>query len=138
SGGRARAIGVVACDDAADAKRAATHLAERIGVPAIIGFKGGAEAIELTTSLLLARGVVSVVPLTTNPLVTAVPHPAGAPRLVWRTTYNGADVAAAMSAFVGTIEGELRAGTLGRDGTMRVAVVRPSNAVGAAFSSEIG
>jgi len=136
SGGHARPIGVLACDDSANPARAAAHLADHVGVPAIIGFKGGAEAIELTTSLLVPRGVLSLVSLTTNPLVTQVPHPAGGPRLVWRTTYNGADVAAAMSAFVaGGIEPDVRK-TIGAK-AMRVALVRPSNAVGAAFSSAV-
>ncbi len=138
SGGRVRPIGVVACDDAVDPARAAAHLVDRVGVPAIIGFKGGVEAIDLATSLFLQRGVLAIAALTTNPLVTAVPHPMGFPRLVWRTTYNGAEVAAAMSAFVaGVVERELRASSLGRTGTMRVALVRPANAVGAAISNAL-
>ena len=126
----ARRFGLVACDDAVDPRRAATHLVDRVGVPAVIGFHASVEAIDLATSLFLPKRVLVVAALNTNPLVTAVPQPPDEPRLVWRTTYNSAGTAAALSALVGDVlEPQLH---LPR--TMRVALLRPKNAAGAAFS----
>ncbi|MEO7729546.1 MAG: bifunctional serine/threonine-protein kinase/ABC transporter substrate-binding protein, partial [Kofleriaceae bacterium] len=108
---RARPFGLIACDDAVDPRRAAHHLVDTIGVPAVVGFYSSLEAIDLTTSLFLPRRVLAIASLNTNPLVTAVPQVAGAPRLVWRTTYSSADAARALSAFVaGELEPALRGG----------------------------
>ena len=127
---RARPLGLVACDDAVDPHRAAHHLVDDLGVPAVIGFYSSLEAIELASSLFVPRRVLAIASLNTNPLVTAVPQPAGAPRLVWRTTYNSADAARALSAFVaGELEPALHTAR-----PLRVAVLRPRNAAGAALS----
>jgi serine/threonine-protein kinase len=136
---RARPFGVVSCDDAVDPKRAAHHLAERVGVPAVIGFHSSVEAIDLATSLFVPKRVLSVAALNTNPLVTTVPQPAGEPRLVWRTTYNNTEAAGALSSLVEhVLEPSMRAGPeLGASGTMRVALLRPKNAAGAAFSDAL-
>jgi serine/threonine protein kinase len=131
---RARPFGVVLCDDAVDPHRAATHLVEHVGVPAVIGFYSSVEAIDLATSLFLPKRVLAIASLNTNPLVTSVPQPAGVPRLVWRTTYNSADAAAALSAFVAReLERPLRDAS-GDRGGIRVALLRPRNAAGAALS----
>jgi serine/threonine protein kinase/ABC-type branched-subunit amino acid transport system substrate-binding protein len=132
---RARPFGLIVCDDAADYRRAAAHLVTDVGVPAVIGFYSSVEAIELTTSLFLPNRVLAIAALNGNPLVTSVPHPAGTPRLVWRTTYNVAHAAAAASALVGdALEPALRRepGAVG-DGALRVAVLRPRDARGAAL-----
>jgi protein kinase-like protein len=127
---RARPFGLLACDDAVDPRRAAKHLVEDVGVPAVIGFYSSGEAIDLTTSLFLPNRVLAIASLNTNPLITAVPHPAGVPRLVWRTTYSNVDAAAALSALVaGEFEPSLRGGGVpGR--AIRVAFLRPRNAAG--------
>jgi serine/threonine protein kinase/ABC-type branched-subunit amino acid transport system substrate-binding protein len=137
---RARPFGVVACNDAEDPKRAAAHLVNDVGVPAVVGFRASVEAIELATSLFIPKRVVTVAALNTNPLVTTVPQPAGEPRLVWRTTYNNASSAGALGALVADVlEPRLRAagGALGAEGTMKVALLRPKNAAGAAFSDAL-
>jgi len=131
---RARPFGLVVCDDAADPRRAAKHLVERVGVPAVIGFYSSVEAIDLTTSLFLPNRVLSIAALNTNPLVTSVPHPEGVPRLVWRTTYNSANAAAALSAFVAR-ELEPSSHGAGRPGPVRIALLRPRNAAGAALGN---
>jgi serine/threonine protein kinase len=132
---RARPFGLVACDDAVDPGRAANHLVD-VGVPAVIGFYSSVEAIDLTTSLLLPRRILAIASLNTNPLVTTVPHPPGVPRLVWRTTYSSADAAAALSALVaGQLEPAVRsAGGELAGRAIRVALLRPRNAAGAALS----
>lgn len=130
-----RSFGLVACDAAADAKRAAAHLVD-VGVPAVIGFPSGVVAIELASSVFIPNGILSVSATSINPLVTTVPHPPGVPRLVWRTTYNALDTAHAMSAIVGDrLEPRARAQNGGR--AIRVALVRQKNAPGAAFADEV-
>jgi ABC-type branched-subunit amino acid transport system substrate-binding protein len=132
---RARPFGVVVCDDAIDPRRAANHLVN-LGVPAVIGFYTSVEAIDLTTSLFLPNRILAIAALNANPLVTNVPHPDGAPRLVWRTTYSSAAAATALAAWIdGELEPSLRRG--GRElghGAMRVALLRPRGAAGQALS----
>jgi len=77
---RVPAIGVIACNDAADARRAAAHLVDA-GVQAVIGFQSGIEAIDLSTSLFIPNGVLAISAISTNPLVTTVPQPPELPRL---------------------------------------------------------
>jgi ABC-type branched-subunit amino acid transport system substrate-binding protein/tRNA A-37 threonylcarbamoyl transferase component Bud32 len=124
----ARRFGVVLCDDAADPARAAKHLVDDVGVPAILGFKSGMELIELAGRTFIPKGVLSVATLSTNPLVTHVPQAAGEPRLVWRTTYDGASTAYALAAFAT----ETIAPTLHEP--LRVALIRPQDAMGAAHA----
>jgi serine/threonine protein kinase/ABC-type branched-subunit amino acid transport system substrate-binding protein len=131
--GRARPFGLIACDDAVDPRRAANHLVD-VGVPAVIGFYSSVEAIDLTTSLFLPRKILAIASLNTNPLVTTVPHPAGVPRLVWRTTYSSAAAASAISSLVSSVlEPTIRSDGAGRR-ALRIALLRPRSAAGAALS----
>jgi branched-chain amino acid transport system substrate-binding protein len=91
---------VVGCDDVVDARRAATHLVDDVGVPAIVGFGSGKAHVDLAASLLVPRRVLSVSTLTNSAFVTQVPQPAGLPRLVWRTSYSVEATAVATAAFV--------------------------------------
>ena len=129
---QARRFGVIACDDAVDPARAAAHLVDDIGVPAIVGFRSGVELMELSGRLLNPKGVLSVATLSTNPLVTQVPQGRGGARLVWRTTYNASRTASAVSAFVSDVVAK----ELGVD-PLRVALIRPKNAMGAAYSDAV-
>jgi tRNA A-37 threonylcarbamoyl transferase component Bud32/ABC-type branched-subunit amino acid transport system substrate-binding protein len=95
-----RRIAVVGCDDSVDPKRAATHLVQDVGVPAILGFYKGKELVELANSLLIARRVLSVATLTSSPLIMQVPQPPELPRLIWRTSYSIVAAAAATAAFL--------------------------------------
>src|SRR5262249_41916691 len=123
-----------ACDDVADYHRAARHLVD-VGVPAVVGLFKAQEAIDLTTSLFLPHRILTVASLSGNPLVTRVPHPAGVPRLIFRTTYISADAAAAISTWLASdLEPSLRAANrelAQRD--LRVALVRPREAAGDAL-----
>jgi serine/threonine protein kinase/ABC-type branched-subunit amino acid transport system substrate-binding protein len=135
---RARPFGLVACDDAANYQRAANHLVNAVGVPAVIGFYKSLEAIELTTTLFLDQRVLAIASTNTNPLVTASRPLDGLPRLVWRTTYNSANAAGALSALLAEmLEPSLRGpdGGLGHR-PMRVALIRPRDAAGQALSDE--
>ena len=100
---RVRPVALVECDDSENGVRAAHHLVDDVGVPAIVGFRSGDELMALATSLLIGRGVVSVAPLSHNPLITRLPQPANTPRLVWRTTYSYEALAEATAAIVGEV-----------------------------------
>jgi serine/threonine protein kinase len=94
-----RPIALVGCDDSVDARRAATHLVDDIGVPAILGFANGKELTELAGSLLIQRHVLSIATITSSPLVLRLPQPADLPRMIWRTNYSveaAADATAAL------------------------------------------
>jgi hypothetical protein len=80
---RTRPIGVLECDDAVDAKRAAAHLLD-VGVPAVMGFGELAEALDLSANVFVPRRVLVANVTSNNPLITRVAQPAGDPRLVWR------------------------------------------------------
>ena len=85
---RVRRIALVGCDDTADPMRAAKHLVNDVGVPAILGFGSGQEIVDVAGAFLIERGVVSVASLTSSPLITRLPQPQERPRMVWRTTYS--------------------------------------------------
>lgn len=89
---RVRRIALVTCDDKADPARAARHLVDDVGVPAILGFGSGQTLVDLAGSILIDRRVVSVASLTTSPLITRLPQPADLPRMVWRTSYSIEDL----------------------------------------------
>lgn len=135
--GLGRGFGIVSCDDAADARRAATHLVDVVGVPAVIGFKSSVEAIDLATSIFVPKGVLAIASINSNPLVTTVPQPPGGPRLVWRTTYSTADSEPAIAHLVSdALEPELRAkGEVARGKKVRVLVLRPKDAAGLVFAN---
>jgi serine/threonine protein kinase/ABC-type branched-subunit amino acid transport system substrate-binding protein len=125
----ARRVALVACDDSVDANRAARHLADDLGVPAVLGFASGAEAIDIATNVLVPRRALAVVTLTSNPLVTRVPQPPGA-RLVWRTTFDNDQVADATAHFLSDyLEPKLTV-----RGKTRVALAHMDNPLGAGFA----
>jgi serine/threonine-protein kinase len=124
--GAARPIGIVACDDAKHPKEAARHLVDDVGVPAVIGFSLPDEIADLSTNLFLPRGVLTFDAMCPDEFISAIPQPAGGPRLLWLTTASGRFGQLAASALVeGVIEPELRATpAIGKDGRIRVAEVR--------------
>jgi serine/threonine protein kinase len=128
-------IGLLSCDDAVDPARAARHLALDVKVPAVIGFRSGAEAVELATSTFLPNGVMTVSALNTSPQIATIPQPPG-PRLVWRTTYNMAETAAPLSLLVSSVL-EPRVKAQGLGGALRVALVRPKNTGALGFSTAL-
>jgi hypothetical protein len=125
----ARPLAVLMCDDSNDPPRAARHLVDEVGVPAVVGFHLSREVTELAGSLFVPRGVLAVAALNVSPLVTRVPHPPGSPRLVWRTTASSDEWALPLARLVSDVdERELRAtGILAPAESMRVAVVRTTS-----------
>jgi branched-chain amino acid transport system substrate-binding protein len=87
----ARPIGVVMCNEAADAPRAARHLVEDVEVPAILGFRDTLSAQTAIPAELMPHRVLAVVTISQAPTLTRIPTPPGEPHLVWRTTLNRDD-----------------------------------------------
>jgi serine/threonine-protein kinase len=129
-----RRIGIVSCNDATNAQRAARHLADA-RVPAVIGFQSSAEAINLATGTFLPNGMLTIAALNTSAMVTALPQPPvngeALPRLVWRTTFSTAQTTAATASVV---ENVLAPRVHGK---VRVALVRSQTATGLAFSDAL-
>ena len=126
-----RRVALVMCDDATDPERAARHLVDDLGVPAILGFKSGQELVDLAGSLLVPSGVVSVATLTSSPLITRVPQSSDLPRMVWRTTY-GTDAAALATARIVTDILEPRVAAPGKE--VRITVARSAAATNLWFA----
>ncbi len=125
-----RRIALVECDDSGDAMRAARHLVDDVGVPAVLGFHSGQEVIDVAGGLLIDRGVVAVASTTPNPLVTRLPQPRDEPRLVWRTTYNYDAIAEATASILhDAIEPRDKSGR-----STRVSLVRTGSVAGLAFA----
>jgi ABC-type branched-subunit amino acid transport system substrate-binding protein len=126
-----RPIGLVSCDESVDAARAARHLVNDVHVPAIIGFRTASELIDLAGSTFIPNDVLMMASLTTSPLIGTIPHRPGQPHLVWRTTWNSVQTAAALAAVVKNIlEPELK-------GPIRVALVRTKAARLSVFSDTL-
>jgi serine/threonine-protein kinase len=129
-GGPARPIGIVQCHDLDDSRRVARHLIDDVGVPAIIGFTRTKDLLDMTGPTFNARGVLALASTNTSPLLASAPLPSQGPRMVWRTTFNANQIAAAMASFAG----DWIASRIKRDrgAPPRVAVIRVDNL--AAFS----
>jgi ABC-type branched-subunit amino acid transport system substrate-binding protein len=134
-----RPLALLACDDAVDPHRALRHLVDEVGVPAVIGFRSSNEAIEAATSTLIPKGVMGVAALNTSPMISSLPAGANGERLIWRTTYSAAELALPIAKIVPEVlEPELRSkGGLGKDATMRVALLRQEDAAGLGFADAL-
>ncbi len=135
--GKVRPIGIIACDDAADADRAARHLVDDVKVPAVIGFRSGIEFVELAKSRFLPARIAMIASLSTNPLVTAMPQPAGSARLTWRTTSDITQMAAPIGLLVSELlEPQIRS-QRGREQGTRVALLAFKSPAQLAFADTL-
>lgn len=138
-GGRSRPIGVVFCDDTRDYEESAAHLVDEVGVPAILGFSRSKEVLDLAREHFVPKGVLALAS-NTAAMLSSIPHPAGEERLVYRMTTSATMIAPPAIAFVRSIlEPSLRGpgGEVGEEGTLRVAIVRTSNASGTSHSDAL-
>jgi branched-chain amino acid transport system substrate-binding protein len=137
AGASPRPIGVVQCDDSIDPLRAARHLVDDVGVPAVIGFARSKEVVDLALSVFNPRGVIAFA-ANTAPMLSSIPRPPGEARLVWRVSYTGPMHAAASAPLVHAIEEQLRAShVLGAGEPMRVLFDRAANTAGIGASDAI-
>jgi branched-chain amino acid transport system substrate-binding protein len=132
-------LAIVACDDSIDASRAAHHLVDEVGVPAIIGFRTSKEVIDLATSLFVPSGVLTIAALNTSPVIASLPHAPDQPRMVFRTTYSSAQAAAPIGLLVSNVlEPEIRAERRTRPSEpLRVALVRQEEPAGIGFADSL-
>jgi serine/threonine protein kinase len=137
SQGRVRRFAVVACDDSRDYGAAADHLMEA-GVPAVIGFGGDVELVDLATSRFSANGVLALSAANTTAVLSDLAT-AGEQRLVWRTAISVAQWGQPMAAIIaGQFEPHLRqTGVLGPGESMRIALVRGADASSLAFTDSL-
>jgi eukaryotic-like serine/threonine-protein kinase len=130
AGSPPRPIGLVLCDDSVDPMRAARHLVDDLGLPAIIGFARSKEVSDLAASLLNPRRVLGLAS-NTAAMLTAIPAPPGEPRMVWRTTISTTMNIAVQSALVSDVlEPDLRAHGLPASEPLRVAFTNVDNTTG--------
>jgi ABC-type branched-subunit amino acid transport system substrate-binding protein len=129
-----RRVALAMCDDAKDPERAAHHLVDDVGVPAIFGFGSSATLLDLSGSLLVPRGVLAIATMPTTPQVTRVPQPPGRPRLIWRTTYSLTLMAQAMARVVPDL---LEKPARGKDEHLRVALLRGKSGASDAFTADL-
>jgi serine/threonine-protein kinase len=135
-----RPLAIVACDDAVDPPRAARHLVDDLGVPAIIGFRTSKEVIDLATSMFIPRGVLTLAALNTSPVITRLPRAPDQPRMIFRTTYSSAEAAEAIGRLVPEVlEPEIRGapGAVHGGEPLRVALVRQDDAAGIGFGEAV-
>jgi len=136
AGSQRRRFALVACDDSADASRAAKHLVDDVRAPAVIGFRTSKEVIDLSTSIFLPSATMVVATLNQSALITDLVSAPDQPRLVWRTIPSYAQSAPPVGAIVGQLfEPELRgAGVVLPGAPLRVALLRLSTAAGRSFA----
>jgi ABC-type branched-subunit amino acid transport system substrate-binding protein len=133
-----RRLGVIECDDAIDPLRAARHLVDDLGVPAVIGFGKSEVVVELANQLFIPRGVLAVAALNRSSQITSLPHPKGSPRLVIRLAANASAAAVPVARFIDDVlEPKLHASTLPPSTGMRVALVRSDGVPSLAFGDAL-
>ena len=128
---RVRRVALALCDDSVDPMRAARHLVDDVGAPAILGFGSGKEIEDVAGALLIGRRVLTMASLTSSPLVTRLPQPSDLPRMVWRTTFSLDAVADAAAVFV---RAPLEALTKGKPGETKVTLARVESSNGLWFA----
>jgi len=134
SAAHVRRIAVAMCDDSEDPTRAARHLVDDVGVPAVVGFRSGQEVVDVAGGLLIKKSVLTIASLSASPLITKLPQPSPSPRMVWRTTYGLQALAAPVAAFV-----QPATARVGRASSvpMRLVLARSKNASVDAFAEAL-
>jgi serine/threonine protein kinase len=131
-GAPAAPIGLVACDDATNAARAAEHLMQDVHAPAVIGFSASNEVIDLASRFFLPSHALTIATLNHSPLITKVPQRADGPRLVWRLADSYGQTPEVMTLVIRqVIEPGLRAtGGLAPHERLRAAAILEETATG--------
>lgn len=129
SGGRARPLGLLVCDENAPTASTVSILHD-VQVPAIVGYTESTNFITAASDAV-ADQVLLMGAGPSSPLLTAIDG--GAPRLVYRTTTNDAEVVLALAKAVSASEAAVRARRGAVDGTLRLAILHPSDATSTAL-----
>ena len=132
-----RPIAFVACNDADDPVRAATHLADDVKVPAIVGPAFSGVAIKVATEVTIPKKVLIISASATSPFITKLADD----NLVWRTAPPDTVQAAAITQLMTSkLEPDLRAspgGVLGATDTLRLAIVHKGDAYGTGLADAL-
>ena len=122
-----RRVGLVVCDANANPKRAAAHLVD-LETPVVLG---GAvslkDTIDVVANVFVPSRTLTFALLDESPLVTRIPQPPDAPRLVWRLTSSAEQGGEALAHLLSDyVEPMLRraGGPLAGERAMKLAVVR--------------
>lgn len=134
-----RPIAIVACDDATNKQAVAHHLVDDVGAPAIVGFANSEEVIDLATSIFIPKKVLAIATMNASAQITAIPQPAGEPRMVWRSTTSSGGVALPIAAILSKfLEPKLRAARSFAAGSpIRVALLRHSDGYGQSLAGAL-
>ncbi len=103
SGARRKLLAVL-CHDLDDADRAAGHLVNVVGVPAIIGPTFSGITIGVATGITIPAGVLTLSPSATSPDITDIPDQG----LVWRTVPSDSIQAIPLRLLVSEVEEDVR------------------------------
>lgn len=133
-GGRRRPLVFVSCTDEFDANRAAAHLADEVGVPAIIGAAFSGVTLGMAQNVTLSRKVLLISPSATSTLITGLPDDG----LVWRTSPPDTLQAKAVAGAVAAREAAVRTafGLMGSD-ALTVAVLNKGDSYGTALADAL-
>jgi ABC-type branched-subunit amino acid transport system substrate-binding protein len=113
NGGTHRHFAFVACDESANADRAARHLTDDVRVPAIIGPIYSGDLIDVATNVTIGDGVLLISASATSTLITALADNG----LVWRTAPSDTEQGQAIAELVSeavepALQGEIDGGAL--------------------------
>ncbi len=129
NGSAPRPIALVVCDQVADAEGAATHLATRVRVPAIIGPGFSGATVKVAKNVTIPNGVLLMTPSATTPDLATL-QDAG---LVWRTSSSYEPESKGYAALVAQIEANPQvreAWGLDSAASIRVAVLAKGDSYG--------
>lgn len=138
-GGRPRPIAVVACDDTDDYERAAQHLIDVVGVPAIQGFGRSKEVLDLASRHFIPKGIFALASNTAS-MLSSIHHAPGQPRLVYRvTSHAGVSVPPRVAVVRDIIEPGLRrkGGLLAPGEKLKIAMLRSENVSGTSHTDAL-
>jgi ABC-type branched-subunit amino acid transport system substrate-binding protein len=99
AGGRPRPLVLVECNQLVDPVRAASHLTDDVGVPAIIGPATSGVALKVAQNVTIPRGVLLISPSATSPVLTTLRDDGLFFRTVPSDTFQGRVLARIVPAF---------------------------------------
>lgn len=132
--GGGRSLAIISCDDGGNLEQARTvtrHLAEVVGVPAIVGPTFSGIYLSIVQEITRAAGTLTISPSATSPLITGLDD-AG---LAWRTAASDRFQGIALAALVETAPSLRRIVALGKDDAYGRGLL---DAIGPALSARLG
>jgi branched-chain amino acid transport system substrate-binding protein len=137
SGTKKRPFVLVGCNDNSDSDTAvvaADHLANTVGVPAIVGASFSGITIQVATKVTIPAGVLLISPSATSVAITDLADEG----LVWRTapsdTFQAQAIAKLMPSLEQSVRDEL---TLGVDAPVRVAILNKGDSYGSGLGKAL-